>query len=175
MTTKLAIRYAKALFDSASKIEQQLLLSNFEELLSIYRKTPKLYSFLNSPEISQEQKGNILKIPFKDKPKFLDFLSLLMQKGRFKYITEIAEEYHIIYTTAYGKSLAHLTTAVSLSEEIKNQLKEKLNKIYHKEFDLSHDVDPEIIGGGVLIMDDRMIDFSIKEKLDRLKNYLQKS
>lgn len=175
MTTNLAIRYAKALFNSASKIEQQNLLGNFEDLLNIYSKTPKLYSFLNSPEISKQQKESLLKIPFKGKSDFLGFLSLLLQKGRFKYLSAIAKEYHTIYTDAYGITHAHLTTAIPLDKEMKGHLKEKLKRIYNKEFELICNVDSKIIGGGVLVIAGRMIDFSIQDKLDRLKTQLQKS
>lgn len=175
MTTRLATRYAKALFHSSSKIEQQDLLHNFEALSEIYSKTPKLYSFLNSPEISKQQKESILKIPFKDKFNFLGFLSLLLQKGRFKYLSDIAKEYRNIYTSSYGITYAHLTTAVSIDGDMKEHLKEKLNRIYNKQFELTYDVDPQIIGGGVLLIGNRMVDFSIKDKLDRLKLELQKS
>lgn len=173
MTTNLANRYAKALFNSASKSEQQNLLGNFEDLLNIYIKTPRLYSFLNSPEISKQQKENLLKIPFKDKSGFMGFLSLLLQKGRFKYLSAIAKEYHTIYTDAYGITHAYLTTAIPLDGEMKAHFKDKLNRIYNKEFELTYDVDSKIIGGGVLVIADRMIDFSIKDKLDRLKRKLQ--
>ncbi|MBA3815703.1 MAG: ATP synthase F1 subunit delta [Parachlamydiaceae bacterium] len=174
MTTQLAIRYAKALFHSTEKTGQQDLLSCFEAFISLYNKMPKLYAFLNSPEISREQKESVLRIPFKEKPTFLGFLSLLMHKGRFKYLEAIAKEYHSIFTNTYGMTQAYLTTAVSLDEEMKEHLKEKLNRIYSKQFELICDVDPQIIGGGVLVISDYMIDFSVKNKLDRLKSQLEK-
>lgn len=173
MTTRHAVRYAKALFNSAVKVKQQELLSNFEELLYLCNKIPKLYSFLNSPEISKQQKESLLKVPFKEKPDFLDFLSLLLQKGRFKYLIDITEEYRNIYTSNYGMTHAHLTTAVSLDEGMKKLLKDKLNQIYNKKFELSYDIDPKIIGGGILVIANRMIDFSVKNKLNRLKGLLE--
>lgn len=180
MTTKLATRYAKALFHSSSKIEQQDLLNNFEALLDLYSRIPKLHFFLNSPEINKQQKESILKIPFnlsrfKDKSNFLGFLSLLLQKGRFKYLTDIAKEYRNIFTSSYGIIYAHLTTAISIDGEMKAHLKEKLNRFYNKQFELTCNVDPEIIGGGVLLIANRMVDFSVKDKLERLKIDLQKS
>lgn len=183
MTTKLAARYAKALFQSSSKTEQQDLLNNFEILLDICSRTPKLCSFLNSPEISKQQKESILKIPFnletasrfKEKSNFLGFLSLLLQKGRFKYLTDIAKEYRNIFTNSYGIIYAHLTTAISIDGEMKEHLKEKLDQIYNKKFELTCNVDPQVIGGGVLLIANRMVDFSVKDKLERLKNELQKS
>lgn len=175
MTTRIAARYSKALFLSADKSVQQDLLEDFENLLDVYNKVPKLDSFLNSPEISRKQKEGVLNIPFKNKPEFLAFLSLLLQKGRFKYLLEIAEEYRSIYTNAYGKTIAHLTTAIPLETDIQERFKEKLNHMYSKQFDLTCEVNPQIIGGGVLVIADRMIDFSVKNKLDRLKSHLEKS
>lgn len=171
MTSKIAARYAKALFHSASKVQQKIILINLDDILIAYKKIPKFRPLLESPDISKTEKDAIIKKVFADKtdPLFLHFLSLLLEKGRFKHLPEIARVYRDVFTTTYGITDAHLVTATPLDDSTKEKLTNKLENIYQKKFDIEYDVNPQIIGGGVLVIEEKMIDFSIQGKLNKLK------
>lgn len=171
MTSKLASRYAKALFQSGSKDQREGVLKSLDAILVAYAKFPKLRFLLESPELPQSEKENSIKKIFGNyvNPYSLHFLSMLFQKGRFKYLPEIAVHYRHLFTESYGITNAHLTTAIPVDNRIKDMLQEMLEKKYQKKFAVKYEVNPQIVGGGILIIEARMIDFSIKGQLNKLK------
>lgn len=171
---KIASRYAKALHHSAPKVQRESILSNLQETVQLFEKFPKFVSFLKSPEIDKKDKEKALKKIFVSStdPIYFRFLSFLIEKGRFNCLPEITEEYHEIFRKDCEVLDADLITAVTIEDSLREAIKKKLEKIYQKTIDLHHKIDPKILGGAILVIGNRMIDFSIKENLSRLKEKL---
>lgn len=171
MTSKISARYAKALFHSASKDQQRTILDNFDDIVKAYENIPRLRFFLESPEIDNAEKMKVIHkiINHKTNPLFSNFLTILLDKGRFKHLAEMAVTYRHIFTTTYGITDAQLVTTIPVDDKVKEQLMKKLEEIYQKKFAIKYEVDPQLIGGGVLVIEDTMIDFSVKGQLNKLK------
>lgn len=130
--------------------------------------------FFSSPQISLRQKKDVLKKVFESQidQKFLSFLSLLLQKNLFKYIPEIFTQFRQLVHEKLGLMDVHLVTATPIDASVQEQLIHKLEHIYKKKMFLTQKIDPKLIGGGILTVADKMIDFSIRDKLNHLKQTL---
>ena len=71
-----------------------------------------------------------------------------------------------------GVLQAELVTAHPIDPKIIEDLKEKLKKAYQKEIKMDQQINPSIIGGGVLTIGNQMWDFSIKSRLKQMKQTL---
>ncbi|MCQ2140152.1 MAG: F0F1 ATP synthase subunit delta [Bacteroidales bacterium] len=100
------------------------------------------------------------------------FVALVVKNGRREYLKFMLQSFVSQYNAAHGIKLAHLTTAVP-SPELESQLK-GLFKDYRLIFDTK--VNPDLIGGFVLVVDDLMMDASVKHQLDVIrKQFVEKN
>lgn len=171
---ELALRYSKAFFDLATnqdELQKQLAVLEYVNKL-LTQKSAAL--FFSSPLISQEKKEKALtKILGEDSnPLTLRFFSFLMEKGRFHYLPEMTKEFKQMVDEKLGILEGNLVTSIPVNEETKIKLKDKLEKFFHKKIKLKESFDPKLIGGGVLLIGNKRIDFSIKGRLERLKTQL---
>jgi F-type H+-transporting ATPase subunit delta len=172
MTQKAAGRYSKALFNLASskqELEQQL--SDLEQVVGLL---DPLMPFFYSPQISQKEKEAVLDKNLKGRfdDKLLSFLLFLLKKRRLKDLSDIVQDYRRLVREELGVLEVRVVTAVPLDRDIKEKLQVKLEKVYPKKIEIQEEVDPELIGGGMVIMGNQLIDFSIRDKLARLKESL---
>lgn len=175
MKSKVSLRYAKALFlmgGSGAEQEQRVKqLKNASDFLLVH---PEIAPVLSSPQILKEEKESLLqKIlgGILDKP-LMNFLDLLLEKGRLKYLAEIVKNYHEIVNEHFGIRLVKLITATPIDPKEKEILKAKLEKFYQKTVEISAEIDTDIIGGAVLIVGNMMLDCSIRERMAKLKDDL---
>ena len=86
----------------------------------------------------------------------------------FEYFIDRVNEYRHI-----GK--AYVTSAIELDEEIKNTIEQRLIDLTdYKEFKMSYTVDKNIIGGLIIRIGDRIVDSSIRNKIDSMCHKLEK-
>jgi F-type H+-transporting ATPase subunit delta len=94
---------------------------------------------------------------------------LLVSKRSIDMLGEIAEEYQRLWNHHRGIEVAEVTTAVPLTEEDEEKLATHLGHIVGKKVEIRADVDPDVIGGFVARIGDRLVDGSIRSKLAMLK------
>lgn len=160
--------YAQALFNLAK--EQNGLeewLSLLEALQLLFTDHPKIFQFFTSPIVSIEEKENLLNRHFKPHlpQTMLNFLNHLLKKKQFASFFQIFQSYKKLVHSALGIAEGHIVTTTPLDQ----MDKELLNRIINKKIELKEEVDPTLIGGGILTIDGQRIDFSLKGKLERLK------
>lgn len=168
-------RYSKALFNStSSKEELEEQLHHLQLIVKLIQENPELSKFLSSPATTNEKKQLVLKKILGEtiNPKLDTFLSIIISKKRLKYLPGIVTAYNRLFYEGQGFIDVRVITAVPLTEQDRKNLEEKLAGFYHKKIILEEDVDPKILGGLTLIMDDQIIDNSIRDKLLRLKEKL---
>ncbi len=102
-------------------------------------------------------------------------LVLMIAKDRHKDIVETLNMF-MAKVLEYKKiGTAYVKTAVPLSEEQKEKvLKRLLATTDYKEFRMNYSVEPELLGGMIIRINDRVVDSSIKTKLDKLAGDLKK-
>lgn len=166
-----ALRYAKALFNLSGSEEK---LAALEQALILLKQDSKIMQFFSSPQIKQEQKEQTLeKMLGKDFDRqILTYLNFLFKKQRFNYLPDIVKAYQQLMHEKLEILEARLITATPVDVDTKANLKEKLEKIYRKKLKIKEEIHSSLVGGGILIIDNHLIDFSIQEKLVRLKKDL---
>lgn len=171
----VAKRYAVALFNAAVKqdIAEQIHedLTSFIELL---RSNRQFTGFLKSPEIVTEYKKHVIVESLGERTAglFIQFLMLLIDKKRLVNILEIADAYRQLFEQLQGILEAKVVTAVELDADLEQKTVEKLEKETGKTIRIRKTVDPDIIGGMIVILEDNIIDGSIRHQLEEMRRSL---
>lgn len=172
----IAKRYADALFatamrrDTANELEDDC--RQFCRLLEI---NPGLKQYILSPQVRTEDKTALLTNSLGDSvsPLFMSFLFLLIQKERFYFIEEIASAYIELHEQHRGIQKATAISAVPLDEALKGKLIKKLEQETQKTIRLKTKVDPAIIGGMIVIINNKILDGSVRHKLEKMRATLK--
>ena len=99
-----------------------------------------------------------------------NFLKVLVDNGREEILEEVLGRYEQLVKEHLGRIEVGVTTAVELSEDQLDRLKERLERMLEgKEVMLGTNVDPELIGGVVFRFGGRMMDGSIRGRLESLR------
>ena len=99
----------------------------------------------------------------------VEFACLLAEHGRLQLRGDIAREYDSLMDEYYGRRHAEVVTAVALDQAGRHLIESRLQETTGSKFVLDAIVDPSIVGGVVLKVGDRVIDRSVRARLDSLK------
>jgi F-type H+-transporting ATPase subunit delta len=177
---RLASRYAKSLMDIS--VEQNSLdetLQDVQLLDDVCGISREFCVMLRSPVINADKKEAAISAVFggKLKPLTLAFINLLIKKGREAFLPEIAPEFIKQYKNLKSIRTVTLTTALPIDESVKETIRTKVaagNPDYS--IDMQVKVDPELIGGFMLEMGDKLVDASVRRDLAEIKkSFLDKS
>jgi F-type H+-transporting ATPase subunit delta len=172
--SQISVRYAKALFQSAS--EHQLLEDVFKEMevLANMCKLEEFKYMLIVPTLQPSQKiklmGSIFEKHFSRLS--LSMINLVVENKRESYLPGIARNYRDLYRKAKGIRTARLITAKPLDESAIKNIRELIRKAYDSEVELTSSVDEDVIGGFILTIEDMQYDASVASSLQKLKNKL---
>ncbi len=177
--TKVASRYAKAIFDLALETAKLEEVKNDLSLIAGIQHD-ELKVLLASPVIRSDKKIAIFEAIFSKhvQPLTVAFFKLIFSKGRSVAIGEIMEAFADKYRAHKGIKVVELTTAVPVSDEIRNQVTGLLlqnNMLQGKTLELKEQVDPSILGGLIVQVDDKLFDASIKHDLQFIKKQFIKN
>ncbi len=174
---KIPVRYAKALFESA--VNQNLLERIYDDmqLLSEACKTNEMKDLLKSPIIIPSEKKRIFHVLFdKQLHKLtLALIDMMINNGREAFLPSTARLFFKKTLEYQGITEPILITAVPVKAEIKKQISDFIGKKFNTKVRLKESIDPEIIGGFVLKVNDYLIDASIKTRLKKIKQNLAQS
>lgn len=167
--------YAQALFEVA--IEKNTLNRFGEELTylqQLFNDNPMFYDLYKTPQISSEDKKAMFEEVFKDQLSLevMNFLKILLDKRRTGIFQGIEIEYRRL-ADAYNHIVeAVAITAVPLKEEEKLKLQNKITSSTGKNVRLTNEIDPSVIGGVLVRMGDKVIDGTIRSRLNELEQDL---
>jgi F-type H+-transporting ATPase subunit delta len=171
----VAKRYAVALFDAAVKQDiAEQVQEDLDSFVGLLRVNRQFTGYLKSPEILTEHKKQIILDALGERTSglFVKFLLLLIDKKRLVNILEIADAYRQLFEQLRGILEARVITAVDLDADLEQKTIEKLEKETGKTIRIRKTVDPDIVGGMIVIIEDNIIDGSIRHKLDQMKKSL---
>jgi len=171
-----ARRYSQAVFRMAlDRKELNRWQSDLRKVASLV-KEDALFALLENREVSFDNKAKVLSERLGDiNPLALKLVSLLVAKGRLGMISDIADEYQRLldnYHGIEGAEIAEVTTAVPLDDKDKLRLAQRITDIVGKPVVLKPKVDSSVIGGIIIRVGDKLIDGSIRNKLEALKKDL---
>jgi len=171
--SRISSRYAKSLMDLA--IERNELdtvktdLESFAKLLD----NRDLYNMLKSPIINGSKKLQVFKSLFENNTNktLFAFFEIIIKKGREAFLPEISAEFLNQYKVYNRISTVYITTATTLSESALYDIKSKLlsSDITMDKLDIVTRVNPNILGGFIIEIGDKLYDASVQHKLDKLR------
>lgn len=176
---KLAAKtYGDSLFELALEEEKvELFLEEAGFVLQVLTENEDLVKLMTHPKISKEEKEKVVENIFKSNisDEMTGFLVIVIKKGRFKEMKAIIS-YFIARVKEYKKiGVAFVTTAVELRQEQKEALvKRLLETTEYETMEMNYSVDPSLLGGMTVRIGDRVVDSSIKHKLNDLTRDLLK-
>lgn len=170
---RLAGRYAKSLIDLASEKGQlEVVYKDMQYLQAVCKSSREFVSLLRSPIIKADKKDAIISAVTKTNVSELTnaFNRLLVAKGRESDLPEIAGAFIDQYNAINNISKVKLTTAVPVSEELKNAIAAKVKADQGlQNVDLETAVDESLIGGFTLEFNNRLLDASVLRDLNDIK------
>ena len=175
-----ANRYAKALLELSLQMKQdELVEAELESFSAALRSSKELEKFLNNPRIQTEEKVKIIeRIYPQTKGEVYTLLSrffaLLFEKNRFNLVQDVVTSFKRLADEAQRQALVEIRTAVPLDSARERQMIEKLEKIAGYKLTVTKTVDRTLVGGVVVRFKNKVIDGSVKHKLDSLKKELTK-
>lgn len=169
--TRVAIRYAKALFELCQ--EQGIVdavSSDMKMLAGTIKVSNEFKRFLGSPIISDRKKKSILTNIFSGKVHklTLDFIRLMVENNRESVIGAVASEFHGLYKQLNGIVSAELTTTGVLIPELRDEIVKAIEHEMKASVELSEKTDESLIGGFILEIEDKQFDASILHKIQNL-------
>jgi F-type H+-transporting ATPase subunit delta len=172
---KLSQRYAQAVFSLAGDNNAIETVGN--DLSSIARaigEDETAHAFFVAPVIERKTKEQVLMSVFDGKVNdiALHALLLLVRKRREGYLDEIVSEYRKLELARRGAEPLVFTTARELPETELRAMVARLEQLYRKTFEVTVRVDPSLIGGVRITMDDRRIDGTVAGRLEELTRAL---
>ena len=172
-TQGLAARYALALYELAD--EGKVLddvASDLSALRQLLNESPDFVRLIRSPVLTRnDQSRGILAVANKAgaNPLTAKFLGVLAANRRLFAIPRMIDAYLSELARRRGEVAAQVTSAVSLSDEQVASVTEALRKVVGQKVTVDLTVDPSLIGGLIVRVGSRMIDSSLRTKLQRLQ------
>ena len=170
--------YGDALFELALENNQlDSMLEEVKAVASVLQENEDLTKLMNHPKIVKEEKIKIIEEIFTNQVsrEVVGLMRMIVQKGHFNemesgfmYFIDRVKEYKNIGT-------AYVTSAVTLSDGQKSAVEKRLlETTKYVKFEMHFDVDAALIGGMTIRIGDRVVDSSVKNKLNDLTRELLK-
>lgn len=170
--TIIAQRYADALVRIAKegKLTFEKISKDLNLVKEILTSSKDLNEVLVNPVVSIEDKKEILDKVFSSEIDVLviNLLKLLTDKNKFNIFDEVLEAYNKSIDSVNNIKRVLVTSAVTMPEDAKNRLKQKLEEKLKANVVLDLNINKDIIAGLVIKIDDNVIDMSLKHKLEDL-------
>jgi F-type H+-transporting ATPase subunit delta len=171
-------RYAKALVAIGS--DQGKVEAYAEELTrvgSLLAGEQNLRLLMDSPTVSLEKKAAILNEllgKMQVSKGMGNFLGLLLNKDRLRFLPQIEADYRRLADELSGVLRARITSALELSAAQRDAIKTRLEAGTKKRVVLRVEIDPALIGGVQAEIGGRVFDGSLKAQLNRIEDTLKK-
>lgn len=165
--------YAKALADIA---EAEGVLARvdaeFSAVAAAYESNDQLRSTIGDQAIPVDRRQGIVEQLLAGKgahPLTAQLLGMVIGAGRGRDLSAIASAIGNRNASSQGRAVAEVRSAVALTEDQQRRLGEQLAKAVGTEVNVRVVVDPSVVGGLVATVGDKVIDGSVRTKLDRVK------
>jgi len=163
-------RHAQAVFQIALE-EKQLdrWLADVERIAAVLGDA-EISAVLSNPKVSPEKKKDLLDRGLKGiSPTAMNLAQLLVARNRLHLVQGLAVEYKRLMNAYGGMELAEVTTAVPISAQEGEIVGKGLTAMSGKRVTLELSVNPDILGGFVARLGDKLIDASARTRLQELR------
>ena len=164
--------YAQALFEAAREREElEETLENLKEFADALHESEELRSFFYGVQIPEGQKRRAIEALTEEMmTSTTNFLKVLVDNGRTEILEEVVPRYEDLVEEHLGRVEVELATAVELSDEELDEVKDRLGTILDgRDVELETNVDPNLVGGAVFRVGERRVDGSVRGQLQGLR------
>jgi F-type H+-transporting ATPase subunit delta len=175
----MAGRYAVALFDLAREANTiDAVKGELDRFDALIAESPDLGRLVRSPIFSAEEQQRALSAVLEragiggltEK-----FLKLVTSNRRLFAVRDMIKAFRELVADHKGEATAEVTVAEALKDEHVAALKSALKAVSGKDIDLSIKIDPAIIGGLVVKLGSRMVDSSLRTKLNAIRHAMKEA
>lgn len=169
--SRAAIRYAKAILDSAhAKGAAADVNNDMQTIASTLAERAELSAFVQSPTTTSEAKEAALTEVFDAaNPMTKGLFKLLAENKRFDILSNVAVEFSRQFDEMNGIEVAQVTTAAPMTAELEAKVLSKILTISNKKVVIKNIVDPSLIGGFIIRLGDKQYNASVAGRLQSLK------
>ncbi|WP_347489364.1 ATP synthase F1 subunit delta [Desulfoscipio sp. XC116] len=172
----VAGRYAEALYEIAvrEKLVDQLE-SELKAVNNVLNESEPLKKVIVHPRIAATEKKEVLAALFKDRISeiTMNFLGFVIDRQREAFLADITEYFTGLANKARNISDVQVTSAVELTKEEKKDMAAAMAKCTGKKVKLAYSVDQGLLGGVVVRIGDKVIDGSVRTRLQTLREHLR--
>jgi len=177
--TTLARPYARAAFSLADKAGTVESWSDSLARVSVAVETDVMKRVIGHPNVDDERLQGLLKevIGESDAPSdgaFNSFLAVLMHYRRLPLLPEITSQFETLRRASEQRLKVNVTSAVEMAPDQIERLTERLRKTFGTEIEMETGVDANLIGGLMVRAGDKVIDASVRGRLEQLGRQLVK-
>jgi F-type H+-transporting ATPase subunit delta len=169
-----ARRYAEAAFEVAVRDDTVEAWRAELDTAAAIESDPTVGRMLANPALPFEARIKMAKAIFGKvvSGPVLNLIGLMLRHGRIHELPRLAEEFRRLDNARRGITIATAVSAAPLTKDEVRALTERLEQLTGGTVELEVQVDPSLLGGLVVRVGDRMIDGSVRGRLERLRNQL---
>jgi F-type H+-transporting ATPase subunit delta len=166
----VATPYATALYRAAEEAQRlDAVDGGLAAVADAVRENPVLARALANPAVPREAKGRLIGELCAGADELVGrFLGVLLEHRRLDALSEIQGAFAERVRLARGELAVELTTAVPIDNKTAKTVESQLRAATGLDVTMDRSVDPEILGGVVLRVRDRLVDASLRRRLDLL-------
>jgi F-type H+-transporting ATPase subunit delta len=173
-TQRIARVYAEALLRAADKhgLAGEILDELDSLVQDVFSREPQWEAFLSSGAIGRGRKAQAIRSVFEHRASemFINFLLVLNDHERLDLVRAVAAAYRELNDQRAGRIRVQVRSAIELPDDQRQRLLQELRETFHKEPILDTQVDPELLGGLVVRVDDWLYDQSVRRRLESLQD-----
>lgn len=172
-------RYATALFELAREDKSiDAVKADLDKFDAMLLDSPDLLRLVRSPVFSADTQAKALAVVL-DKAGIggttAKFLKVLTANRRLFAVADVSRAFRALVAKFKGEATADVTVAETLNDKNLDALKTALKSVTGKDVTLNVKVDPSIIGGLVVKLGSRMVDSSLRTKLNSIKHAMKEA
>jgi len=168
----IATTYAEALHEAASSQGQvSEVATQLHDLREAVRDVPELSRMLGDPDIDTAAKKRAMaSLTEGASPLLANFVQVLLDRGRAEDIDDIGRAFERKVAEADGRLRAVVRTAIPLPDDLRADVKSRIERGAGGPIDIDYVVDESIVGGVVIETETARVDASVRQRLENLRD-----
>jgi ATP synthase F1 delta subunit len=175
-------KYAQALFNTAKKRGGNTLnqlINDLDRFIKAYNSNQSIQQALDNPVLSSEKKAQLIKKlapQLKISELSAEFISVIASKGHISLLKDIQQDYERLVAYERNEIRAVVTSADPLTDTQRKNIIDALKKRIgaNQSLQVTEKVDPKILGGLVVSIDDKSVDLSVATQIRKIESALRR-
>lgn len=168
-------RYAAALFGASVKARAaETVLEDLGSLETLFERDERFQNFLEAPDVLTEDKVSLVERVLSGRAHELvaRLLLLMLEKKRIQHLPLVLADFRELVEEHLGIARAIVTSAAPLAPDQAGELRTRLERLSGKKVRIDARVDPALLGGVVVMIGGKILDGSLKHRLEEMRERL---